>query len=174
MHASNNCFEYNIHACSKRYLLPTHNHAMRLFISTLSILMSLCGVQTVLLTQTAHHVYVCTCMYSHDVCTFVGCCLATEVSIGSYLAAEVVEEVMGWLGLVGMATANKIVAQQELGCIRPCSSCIPILVMQLICMFSHDLQCACAHMMYMYVRAQETYMCSQSIGAPLAYPLMQG
>ena len=40
--------------------------------------------------------------------TFVGCCLATKVFIGSYLEAEVVEEVIGWLGLVGTATANKI------------------------------------------------------------------
>ena len=49
-------------------------------------------------------------MYMYIVCTFVGCCLATKVLIGAYLEAEVVEEVMGWLGLVGTATANKIIA----------------------------------------------------------------
>ena len=47
-----------------------------------------------------------------------------------YLKAEVVEEVTEWLGLVGTTTANK--GQQELGYIRPCSSCIPILVQQLL------------------------------------------
>ena len=39
---------------------------------------------------------------------------------------------MGWLGWVGITTANEIVAWQELECIHPCSSCIPIPVMQLL------------------------------------------
>ena len=53
-----------------------------------------------------------TVSYTVHAYIFVGCCLATKVFIGSYmyLEAEVVEEVMGWLGLVGTATANKIVA----------------------------------------------------------------
>ena len=36
--------------------------------------------------------------------------LSNQSFIGSYLKAKVVEEVMGWLGLVGTATANKILA----------------------------------------------------------------
>ena len=46
--------------------------------------------------------YMCTCWLL----------LSNQSFIGSYLDTEVVEEVMGWLGLVhvGTATANKIVA----------------------------------------------------------------
>ena len=39
-------------------------------------------------------------MYNADACvyTFVGSCLATEILKFPHLEAEVVEEVMGWLG----------------------------------------------------------------------------
>ena len=47
------------------------------------------------------------CMYVCIVCMFVSCCQNFK---GPYLEAEVVEEVIGWLGLVGTATANKFVA----------------------------------------------------------------
>ena len=43
-------------------------------------------------------------MYMYHACTFVGCCLSF---CRQYLEAEVVEVVMGWLGLVDTTTANK-------------------------------------------------------------------
>ena len=72
--------------------------------------MCVCGcVRTGVYVQEHVHVHVHVHLY-----VLVGCCLATKVFIGSYPEAEVVEEVMGWLGLVGTTTANKIVALQEL------------------------------------------------------------
>ena len=47
-----------------------------------------------------------------DTCSTLICylLLSNQNFKGPYLEAEVVEEVVGWLGLVGTATANKFVA----------------------------------------------------------------
>ena len=136
-----------------------------------------------LMTCFLYSIYSCS-----TICTFVSCCLATKIS-KAYLKAEIVEEVIGWLGLVGTTTANKLLQDPAWECIHPCSSCNPIRVLQHICVHVHVATCICtgymcvsasanhnlftvclmcehqSKYMYMYMYVQMyMYMCISSVG----------